>query len=504
MKSYFLSPLPFVIFIMLILSSCKEDETVQMSPISKEDVTIKRAVDENDQGHLTELVSKALAQYSGNNSARSMVQQAVNTSSGVVVENLNDSTLTWSLDYNEFVTLGFINFVIRENTDGVLYSHFLKYEAEHEWMSRNNGKFMVNEFTGGVTSYSLDRQLLAKADIVNGLSTTVAYYSGNSNARDDCTGNGGGSGDDGGGNDGGGSDDGGGHGGGNNGDDGNGEDTEGDDNDGGGPPCLWEIIEGEWQMNCDDDGPPEPQPHNARILPCDSPSSGPNGGGPGGTGISNPGENPVDCFPGFVKDERGDCILACQEEGYVLNEEGNCLLECGEDMVPDGEGGCVILNLNMDDQGYRDLTECEKELVQSYPHHLITLSDNRDLAHQKTIEIFGAYGDGNGYNDCGDAFRHAFFNALNTKKLGNESAKAWGDAHECETPPDKLKEKEMDLLNNEIGRSVANEAPYAVPNTLVDLILVEMQLGNLKYLSPLGSGNVLIYNSELINTADCF
>ncbi len=76
-------------------------------------------------------------------------------------------------------------------------------------------------------------------------------------------------------------------------------------------------------MNCDDDGPPEPQPHNARILPCDSPSSGPNGGGPGGTGISNPGENPVDCFPGFVKDERGDCILACQEEGYVLTQLAN-------------------------------------------------------------------------------------------------------------------------------------------------------------------------------------
>ncbi len=68
-------------------------------------------------------------------------------------------------------------------------------------------------------------------------------------------------------------------------------------------------------------------PHNARILPCDSPSSGPNGGGPGGTGISNPGENPIDCLPGFVKDERGDCILACQEEGYVLNEEGNCIPE---------------------------------------------------------------------------------------------------------------------------------------------------------------------------------
>lgn len=67
------------------------------------------------------------------------------------------------------------------------------------------------------------------------------------------------------------------------------------------------------------------------------------------------------------------------------------------------------------------------------------------------INLSNSLFEGNQYNGCGDAFRHAYFSGLNVSSLGYSLAKQLGDAHE-EKPGNPALEKEMDLYNNEVGR----------------------------------------------------
>ena len=57
------------------------------------------------------------------------------------------------------------------------------------------------------------------------------------------------------------------------------------------------------------------------------------------------------------------------------------------------------------------------------------------------------------HNGNGDAFRHAYWNALMKDSIGGDWAKKWGDAHE--TAPGPELEKQMDLFNNELGRTLS-------------------------------------------------
>ncbi|MSS62751.1 DUF6973 domain-containing protein [Velocimicrobium porci] len=59
----------------------------------------------------------------------------------------------------------------------------------------------------------------------------------------------------------------------------------------------------------------------------------------------------------------------------------------------------------------------------------------------------------NGYQDNSDAFRHSFWQALVAHTYENSFAKQWGDAHESTSIGI---DKKMDLLNNEIGRTVGS------------------------------------------------
>jgi hypothetical protein len=75
------------------------------------------------------------------------------------------------------------------------------------------------------------------------------------------------------------------------------------------------------------------------------------------------------------------------------------------------------LDLDQDPNGQYDrLTAEEKVLVKKYPIHAFVISKNKDVAIQETISIFGV----NGLNEKSDAFRHAFFNAINMRDLGRD------------------------------------------------------------------------------------
>lgn len=100
------------------------------------------------------------------------------------------------------------------------------------------------------------------------------------------------------------------------------------------------------------------------------------------------------------------------------------------------------------------------------------------------------------YNGKGDAFRHAYFHALNSITIGSELSTKLGDAHELGSD---LTEKAMDLYNNAFGRSyLQNAGPGESPS---DFVSRSLSNGSLRYLSPLGINNTVIPNvTKLIPT----
>ncbi len=112
---------------------------------------------------------------------------------------------------------------------------------------------------------------------------------------------------------------------------------------------------------------------------------------------------------------------------------------CENDVIDEVYGG--------DDSLYNKLTKEEKKLCILHPFKAIKVNNARKTAESKAKELY----DGDSlwqYN--GDAFRHAYWNALMTKSIGKKYAEKFATAHES-TSPDGL-DKTMDLTNNRIGR----------------------------------------------------
>ncbi|AZG44282.1 DUF6973 domain-containing protein [Gordonia insulae] len=83
----------------------------------------------------------------------------------------------------------------------------------------------------------------------------------------------------------------------------------------------------------------------------------------------------------------------------------------------------------------------------------------------------------NSLNDGhGDAFRHAYWNALLTKQFGAEWTAQYTTAHEG-LGGNPANREAMDLYNNEIGRHVAQANPDASADELADLIAAEVRDG---------------------------
>lgn len=133
---------------------------------------------------------------------------------------------------------------------------------------------------------------------------------------------------------------------------------------------------------------------------------------------------------------------------------------------------------------YRKLTAAEKVLVKQYPTTAFIINKfNRPMANNFTIQKFGS----NGLNDKSDAFRHAFFQAVNTIRVGASLTQQFSDAHETETPSQLIKEKQMDLFNNSIGIAYGQTQSYptSTPNMIADAIYIKALSGELRYLKPI-------------------
>jgi hypothetical protein len=178
--------------------------------------------------------------------------------------------------------------------------------------------------------------------------------------------------------------------------------------------------------------------------------------------------------------------LAFNQQYYLNNNSNNVWWE--DDNWLDNPNN-FNLDLDQDQNGQYDrLTAAEKALVKKYPTHAYMISKNKPVAEQETVAIFGQ----NGLNDKSDAFRHAFFNAMNRRDLGLDPmtfeniAKLFSDAHESEVPPQLQKEKDMDLWNNAIGHIVGNVMfPIFTSNSsLSSDVLTKLTNGELRYLKP--------------------
>lgn len=65
------------------------------------------------------------------------------------------------------------------------------------------------------------------------------------------------------------------------------------------------------------------------------------------------------------------------------------------------------------------------------------------------------------YNGNGDAFRHAYWNALMVKSISAKYAKYFADAHEYGADNQPALEKQMDLHNNRLGRYIGDTSSSA-------------------------------------------
>ena len=169
-------------------------------------------------------------------------------------------------------------------------------------------------------------------------------------------------------------------------------------------------------------------------------------------------------------------------------------------------------NFNLDitraDNQYDELTAAEKALVKKYPSQAYAIKQNINSAFTMSNERMGSTG---GLNDKKDAFRHAFFNAINTRDVGKDPltlesiAKLFSDAHETEVPSQLQKEKDMDLWNNAIGHLIGDVLfpIFTTNSSLADDVYDKLINGELRYIHPLNFTSSPSYDANNDGVQDC-
>ncbi len=134
---------------------------------------------------------------------------------------------------------------------------------------------------------------------------------------------------------------------------------------------------------------------------------------------------------------------------------------------------------------WKRLTKQEKRLSKDFPIQAIRVNINSNKATKTTKKLFGY----NGRNDASDAFRHAYWQALNTSIIGPYMTKLFSDAHESEVPEDEQNEKQMDLHNNAVGIEIGDDNRDATDDELANLVLEALVNGKLIKIDD--NGNVV-------------
>ena len=117
----------------------------------------------------------------------------------------------------------------------------------------------------------------------------------------------------------------------------------------------------------------------------------------------------------------------------------------------------------------KNATKEELLLVAKYPTQSVKIFNNSSTASNTASSLYKAE---TLYLGNGDAFRHAYWNALNVKSVGADIAKAFANAHESETPEGN--DKTMDLRNNAVGRNIgriySNSSNATIKNKVIEAV----------------------------------
>lgn len=130
---------------------------------------------------------------------------------------------------------------------------------------------------------------------------------------------------------------------------------------------------------------------------------------------------------------------------------------------------------------WNDLTPAEKRFIRAHLSESIDFWYASSDAAEVTTETFS--GDDGKDGARGNAFLHAFWNALMVAQHGVSLAEEYANAHE--NRQDDQRHINMDLHNNRIGREVAASNPYTKnPNHLAELVMEALNQGRLRVICP--------------------
>lgn len=137
--------------------------------------------------------------------------------------------------------------------------------------------------------------------------------------------------------------------------------------------------------------------------------------------------------------------------------------------------------------GYGNLNEAERKLALAHPAQAVKVYQAATTATNKTISVYGY----NGWQDNSDAFRHCLWNALMKKSIGATAAEKWATAHEYGASG---LDKEMDLHNNKIGRSI--DVSGKTESQIVNSVKAKVRGG---YCRRIVSGQLVATNGSGMN-----
>ncbi len=122
----------------------------------------------------------------------------------------------------------------------------------------------------------------------------------------------------------------------------------------------------------------------------------------------------------------------------------------------------------------RNITKEELILVAKYPSDATKVFNNSKTASSEAERL---YVKSTLYLGNGDAFRHAYWNALNVKSVGVTKARDFANAHESETKDGN--DKTMDLRNNVLGRNIAKSNINSSISTIKNKIISDINKGRM-------------------------
>jgi hypothetical protein len=170
------------------------------------------------------------------------------------------------------------------------------------------------------------------------------------------------------------------------------------------------------------------------------------------------------------------------------------------------------LDITHETQQYDKLTAEEKALVAVFPVQAFEIKQNVSVAFAMSTARMGA-GTNNGLNDKKDAFRHAFFNAINTRDApprllpvpltASYIVRLFSNAHESEVPQQLQLEKQMDVFNNDVGINYCWNCFNTSDESIALAIKAKLETGLLRYLSPLDNANYPFYNPNNPGCVTC-